>query len=70
MFKYKKSVLWRVAKCQFYIEEARCLKVNLLARGVGEGGINKSVGKVKVKFTLVQALRFCTGRTAHRGVEV
>ena len=23
--------------------------------------------KVKVKFTLVQALRFCTGRTAHRG---
>ena len=26
--------------------------------------------KVKVKFTLVQALRLCTGRTAHRGVEV
>jgi hypothetical protein len=24
-------------------------------------------GKVKVKFTLVQALRLCTGRTAHRG---
>jgi len=23
--------------------------------------------KVKVKCTLVQALRFCTGRTAHRG---
>jgi len=23
--------------------------------------------KVKVKFTLVQALRLCTGRTAHRG---
>jgi len=26
--------------------------------------------KVKVKRTLVQALRLCTGRTAHRGVEV
>jgi hypothetical protein len=25
---------------------------------------------VKVKVTLVQALRLCTGRTAHRGVEV
>jgi hypothetical protein len=24
-------------------------------------------GKVKVKCTLVQALRLCTGRTAHRG---
>ena len=25
------------------------------------------VRKVKIKVTLVQALRFCTGRTAHRG---
>ena len=25
--KYIKSVLWRVAKCLSYIEEARCLKV-------------------------------------------
>ena len=28
MIKYIKSVLWRVAKCLSYIEEARCLKVN------------------------------------------
>jgi hypothetical protein len=27
----------------------------------------KSKVKVKVKVTLVQALRFCTGRTAYRG---
>jgi len=27
----------------------------------------KQRGKVKVKCTLVQALRLCTGRTAHRG---
>ena len=27
-------------------------------------------GKVRVKCTLVQAPRLCTGRTAHRGVEV
>jgi len=27
----------------------------------------QEVGKVKVKCTLVQALRLCTGRTAHRG---
>jgi len=28
LIKYIKSVLWRVAKCLSYIEEARCLKVN------------------------------------------
>ena len=27
LIKYTKSVLWRVAKCLSYIEEARCLKV-------------------------------------------
>jgi len=30
LIKYIKSVLWRVAKCPSYIEEARCLKVNVL----------------------------------------
>ena len=30
LIKYIKSVLWRVAKCLPYIEEARCLKVNCL----------------------------------------
>jgi len=29
LIKYTKSVLWRVAKCLSYIEEARCLKVKL-----------------------------------------
>jgi hypothetical protein len=29
--------------------------------------VNKIEVKVKVKVTLVQALRLCTGRTAHRG---
>ena len=29
--------------------------------------LNVDFHKVKVKCTLVQALRFCTGRTAHRG---
>jgi len=28
LIKYIKSVLWRLAKCLSYIEEARCLKVN------------------------------------------
>jgi len=27
LIKYIKSVLWRVANCLSYIEEARCLKV-------------------------------------------
>ena len=27
LIKYIKSVLWRVAKCLSYVEEARCLKV-------------------------------------------
>ena len=29
LIKYTKSVLWRVVKRLFYIEEARCLKVKL-----------------------------------------
>jgi len=29
LIKYIKSVLWRVAKCLSYIEETRCLKVNM-----------------------------------------
>jgi len=32
LIKYIKSVLWRVAKCLSYIEEARRLKVNVLSR--------------------------------------
>ena len=34
MIKYIKSVLWRVAKCLSYTEEARCLKVNILGGSV------------------------------------
>ena len=30
LIKYIKSVLWRVAKRLSYIEDARCLKVNIL----------------------------------------
>jgi hypothetical protein len=33
-------------------------------------GIMLAVKVKKVKCTLVQALRLCTGRTAHRGAEV
>ena len=33
LIKYIKSVLWRVAKCLSYIEEARCLKVNIMLVG-------------------------------------
>jgi len=29
LIKYIKSVLWRLAKCLSYIEEAQCLKVNV-----------------------------------------
>ena len=32
LIKYIKSVLWRVAKCLSYIEEARCLKVNMFIK--------------------------------------
>jgi len=33
LIKYIKSVLWSVAKCLSYIEEARCLKVNYSIHG-------------------------------------
>jgi len=36
LIKYIKSVLWRVAKCLSYIEEARCLKVNVVQRMTAE----------------------------------
>ena len=32
LIKYTKSILWRVAKRLSYTEDARCLKVNHLAR--------------------------------------
>jgi len=32
LIKYIKSILWRVAKCLSYVEEARCLKVKLFIR--------------------------------------
>jgi len=32
LIKYIKSVLWRVAKHLSYIEDARCLKVNIFSR--------------------------------------
>jgi len=35
LIKYIKSVLWRVAKCLSYIEEARCLKVNAVGQTDG-----------------------------------
>jgi hypothetical protein len=40
-----------------------------LRRGLllSEYSCNKSVKKVKVEVNLVQALRLCTGCTAHRG---
>ena len=33
LIKYIKSILWRVAKCLSYIEEALCLKVNYATHG-------------------------------------
>jgi hypothetical protein len=47
---------------------SRCCHTSeiLGARRVG-GNFVTGVKKVKVKCTLVQALRLCTGRTAHMG---
>ena len=36
LIKYIKSVLWRVSKCLSYIEEARCLKVNVKRRAAAQ----------------------------------
>ena len=37
LIKYIKSVLWRVAKRLFYIEDARCLKVKPISVLNGKG---------------------------------
>ena len=52
------------------MEEKKLEKKNLLDIFVaisGEWAISRCFLKVKVKITLVQALRLCTGRTAHTG---
>ena len=42
LIKYIKSVLWRVAKCLSYIEEARCLKVNILLKSTPSSSLEGS----------------------------
>jgi len=37
LIKYIKSVLWRVAKCLSYVEDARCPKVNTLGQYFSTG---------------------------------
>jgi len=37
LIKYIKSVLWRVAKCLSYKQDARCLKVNVVVTAVVVG---------------------------------
>jgi len=50
LIKYIKSVLWRVAKCLTYIEEARCLKV----KQEGECTYNVKLQRVRVTIANVQ----------------
>ena len=54
LIKYIKSVLWRVAKCLSYIEEARCLKVNTV--------VNLSQRKVSV---MINSWSFSWTRQEH-----
>ena len=44
MIKYIKSVIWRVSKCLSYIEEARCLKVNVLGENTNRATIQGVLG--------------------------
>ena len=46
LIKYIKSVLWRVAKCLSYIEDARCLKVNFHLINVNRGDRGSTVVKL------------------------
>ena len=41
LIKYIKSVLWRVAKCLSYIEEARCVKVKMVLYNMCKGVLMK-----------------------------
>ena len=43
------------------------LQINKKKNGVVQQNKKMLISKVKVKVALVQALRFCTGRTAHGG---
>ena len=50
--KYIKSVLWRVAKRQSYIEDARCLKVNFVL-GVLNEIYWMAIVLVRISFTII-----------------
>jgi hypothetical protein len=62
LIKYIKSVLWRVAKCLSYIQEARCLEVNLITNFIKlpdfyEKYLSKRKPHIHVVFTTFPSLR-------------
>jgi hypothetical protein len=64
---YSYPILWNTKQYQLTADDSRHNAVGIATglRG-GRSGVPIPV-KVKVKCTLVQELRLCTGRTAHRG---
>jgi len=48
LIKYIKSVLWRVAKCLSYIEESRCVKVNIVPDGLLSSETCRDLGFLKI----------------------
>ena len=64
-----KSVLWRVAKCLSYIEEARCLKVNPIAENFRSvTSIQSSSAKQTDRTRPCRILHLCTYVSKHKYV--
>ena len=54
LIKYIKSVLWRVAKCLSYIQEARCLKVKSSFEYEGDNVLRLCVRTVSARPALIE----------------
>jgi len=52
LIKYIKSVLWRVTKRLSYIEDARCLKVNIVSLDIHTVNLKKKISNGSLMYVL------------------
>ena len=62
LIKYRKSVVWRVAKCLSYMEEARCLKLKSMKNfPVTPSAIDPATSRLVAQCLNIHTFVFCLG---------